>query len=50
MEFVTKTCRSEHEVAPIAAKLKLGHLKNVIKGITISDAISTVIGIAGLKV
>ncbi len=49
MEFVTKECRSEHEVAPIAAKLKLGHLKNIIKGITISDAISTVIGIAGLK-
>ena len=49
MEFVTKECRSEHEVAPIAAKLKLGHLKNIIKGITISEAISTVIGIAGLK-
>lgn len=49
MEFVTQECRSGHEVSSIATKLKLGHLKNVIKGITISDTIGIVTGIAGLK-
>ena len=48
MEFITRECRSAHEITPIVRKLKLGKLKDVIKGITISDAISTVLGIASL--
>lgn len=50
MEFVTNECRLEYEVAPIAQKLKLGKLKDIFKGITLSDIISTTIGIAGLAV
>lgn len=50
MEFVTNECRSEQEVASIAAKLKLGKLKGIFKGITVSDVIGTAIGVAGLIV
>lgn len=49
MEFVTNECRYEHEVAPIAQRLRIGKFKRFIKGITVSDAISAAIGIAGLK-
>lgn len=48
MEFVTNEFRSEYEVAPIARKLKNERLKGMLKGITLSDAISTAIGIAEL--
>lgn len=47
MEFVTNECRMAHEVAAIAKKIKLGKLKTVIKGITVSDVISTVVEIFG---
>lgn len=48
MEFVTNECRSECEVAPIAAKLRTEKYKDAFKGVTLSDAIGTIIGIAGL--
>lgn len=48
MEFITNECRSEYEIAPIARKLKNEKFKNIFRGITLSDAISTAIGIVGL--
>lgn len=48
MEFVTNECRSEHEVASIAAKLRIGKFKDTFKGVTLSDTISTIIGIMGI--
>lgn len=50
MEFVTNECRSEYDVTSIAKKLKLRKFKGAFKGITLSDVISTAIGIAGLKI
>ena len=50
MEFVTTECRSEHQVASIARKLKVEHFKDIIKGVTISDVISTAIGLAGMNI
>lgn len=46
MEFLTTECRSAHHVASIATKLKLNHFKDIIKGITISDVINTIISMA----
>ena len=48
MEFVSNECRLECEITPIARKLKSARFKNIFKGITLSDAISTAIGIMGL--
>ena len=48
LEFVIRECRSEHEVSPIAKKLMTDKVMNAINGITISDVIGTVLGIAGL--
>ena len=48
MAFLTRECRSEHRVEPIAAKMKLNHIKDVIKGVSVSDVISTAIGLAGI--
>lgn len=48
MEFVTLECRSGQDVASIARKLQLEHLKVAIKGITLSDVISAAIGLAGI--
>ena len=50
MEFITRECRRVHEVAPIARKLKTDHIREIIKGITISDIVGTAIGIAGLGI
>lgn len=43
MEFITFKCRSAHEIASIVRDLKLEKFKNMIKGITISDVLSTVL-------
>lgn len=48
MEFVSNECRLECEITPIARKLKSARFKNIFKGITLSDAIGTAIGIMGL--
>lgn len=50
MEFVTSECRSVHQVSSIARKLKFEHFKDIIKGVTLSDVISTAIGLAGMDV
>ena len=50
MEFVTLECRSVHQVSSIARKLKFEHFKDIIKGVTLSDVISTAIGLAGMDV
>lgn len=47
MELITEECRSAHQVAPIAKKIKLGRLNDIIKGVTISDIINVAIGLAG---
>lgn len=48
MEFVTRECRREHEVAPICRKLKLENFIEDIKGISISDVMNAVVGITGV--
>lgn len=48
MEFITKECKYEHEVAPIAIKMKDDHIWHFIKGITFSDVISKAISIPGI--
>lgn len=48
MEFVTRECRREHEVAPIYKKLTLANFIEYIKGISISDVMNAVIGITGV--
>ena len=50
MEFVTLECRSVHQVSSIARKLKFEHFKDIIKGVTLGDVISTAIGLAGMDV
>ena len=50
MEFVTLECWSVHQVSSIARKLKFEHFKDIIKGVTLSDVISTAIGLAGMDV
>lgn len=49
MEFVMRECRSAHQVSSIARKLKFEHCKDIIKGVTLSDIVSTAIGLAGLN-
>ena len=49
MEFVTWECRSAHQVSSIARKLKFEHFKDIIKGVTLSDVVSTAIGLAGMN-
>ena len=46
MEFVTSECRSVYKVSSIARKLKSEHFKDIIKGVTLSDIISTAIDLA----
>lgn len=50
MEFVTAECRSAHQVDSIARKLKFEHFKNIIKGVTLSDVVSTAIGLSGMDI
>lgn len=47
MEFITNECRSAHQVQSIAKKLKMKHVKDIIKGITLSDVLSSIISLAG---
>jgi hypothetical protein len=49
MEFVTWECHSAHQVSSIARKLKFEHFKDIIKGVTLSDVMSTAIGLAGIN-
>lgn len=49
MEFVTWECHSAHQVSSIARKLKFEHFKDIIKGVTLSDVVSTAIGLAGIN-
>ncbi len=49
VEFITTECHSEHQVTAIARKLKFEHLKDIIKGVTISDVINTAISLGGMK-
>lgn len=49
MEFVSLECHSAHEVFSIARKLKFEHFKDIIKGVTFSDVVSTAIGLSGLN-
>ena len=49
VEFITAECHSEHQVTAIARKLKFEHLKDIIKGVTISDVINTAISFGGIK-
>ena len=49
MEFVTWECRSAHQVSSIARKLKFEHFKDIIKGVTLSDVVSTAIGLVGMN-
>lgn len=49
MEFVTWECHSAHQVSSIARKLKFEHFKDIIKGVTLSDVVSTTIGLAGIN-
>lgn len=48
MEIVTWECHSAHHVSPIAKKLKFEHFKDTIKGVTLSDFMSTAIGLVGM--
>ena len=50
IEFITEECRSAHQVSTIARKLKAERFKSIIKGVTISDVVSTAIGLAGISV
>jgi len=49
IEWLTEECRRETDVKTILAKIKQEELIKKIKGISISDVISTALGIAGLK-
>ena len=49
VEFITTECHSEHQVTAIARKLKFEHLKDIIKGVTISDVINMAISFGGIK-
>ena len=49
MEFVTWECHSAHQVSSIARKLKFEHFKDIVKGVTLSDVVSTAIGLAGIN-
>ena len=49
MEFVTWECHSAHQVSSIAKKLKFEHFKDIVKGVTLSDVVSTAIGLAGIN-
>ncbi len=46
-EFITNECANTIDVSDIARKLKCKQIKNSIKGITISDAISIATGLIG---
>lgn len=52
MEFITNECASTHNIIDLAIKLQKTnikkYLKNQIKGITLSDVISTALGVSGL--
>ncbi len=48
LEYITLECRSAYDVKTIAMKIKSNRLLEKIKGITISDMLSTAIGIVGL--
>ena len=52
VEFITNECAVLYDVADLARKLKTerikDYVKNQIKGITLSDVISTAIGIASI--
>jgi len=52
VEFITNECAETYDVANLARNLKSerikDYVKNQVKGITLSDVIDTVIGIAGL--
>ncbi len=52
VEYITNECTELYDVANLARKLKTerfkGYVKNQIKGITLSDVISSAIGITGL--
>ncbi len=52
IEFITNECSEKHDVTDLARKLRSEHIKdyfkNQIKGITLSDFISTSIGVASL--
>ncbi len=48
MEFVTMECRSAHQVSYIAKKLTFEHFKDIIKGVTLSDIVSTVNSFASM--
>lgn len=50
MEFVIGECHSAHQVSSIARKLKFEHFKDIIKGVTLSDIVSTAIGLAGMNI
>lgn len=49
MELVIWECHSAHQVSSIARKLKFEHFKDIIKGVTLSDVVSTAIGLAGMN-
>ena len=49
MEFATWECHSAHQVSSIARKLKFEHFKDIVKGVTLSDVVSTAIGLAGIN-
>lgn len=52
IEFITNECGEKHDVTDLARKLRSEHIKdyfkNQIKGISLSDFISTAIGVASL--
>ena len=52
IEFVTNECAETYDVADLVRKLKSEYIKdyvkNQIKGITLSEVLSTAMGIAGL--
>lgn len=52
VEFITNECAELYDVADLARKLKTerikDYVKNQLKGITLSDVVSTAIGIASL--
>lgn len=48
MEFVSNECSAADTVVPIARKLTVEKVKKTFRGITLSDAINTCLGIAAL--
>ena len=48
MEEITWLCRSESSVTPIARYMKFTELKDIIKGISVSDVIGKAISLAGM--